>query len=491
MKHIFTVFIIFLTITLNAKTLYVSVDGNDSGSGENIENPLKTITKAISLVNPGDIIYVRGGVHSYSSTIYISKSGNQVDTCFLMAYPGEHPILDFSGTQFGKRGISLTGDYWHIKGFDFVYAGDNGMNISGGGNNVIEFCSFYENKDTGLQMGNGAHDNTVKNCDSYYNADPPDYGDADGFAPKLDVGSNNKFIGCRAWGNCDDGWDGYMRGASNVTTILENCWTWGNGYLKDGTDPGAKANGNGFKMGGGDNSNNLNLTHHFYLTNCIAFNNKAKGFDQNNNVGTMSLINCTGYNNITSNFRIKKVLAAGETLAVKNSVSYNGRVELGGFAIQETNSWIVPFIVNEEDFVSLDASTASTPREADGSLPDIEFLHLASGSDLIDAGVDVGLPFQGTAPDLGAFEFTLSTGIQQLSNNTIVYSTNEYLIIRFQNRITESIDCRLFNINGQLISQSKANSEVHQIFWQGFKSGIYIPNPNRFSGKIFSNALEE
>jgi hypothetical protein len=37
-------------------------------------------------------------------------------------------------------------------------------------------------------------------------------------------------------------------------------------------------------------------------------------------------------------------------------------------------------------------------------LPDVDFLHLASGSDLIDGGVDVGLDFDGSAPDLGAFE---------------------------------------------------------------------------------------
>ena len=44
-------------------------------------------------------------------------------------------------------------------------------------------------------------------------------------------------------------------------------------------------------------------------------------------------------------------------------------------------------------------------EDADGSLPDVQFLHLAAGSDLVDKGVDVGLPFSGSAPDLGAFEY--------------------------------------------------------------------------------------
>jgi len=34
----------------------------------------------------------------------------------------------------------------------------------------------------------------------------------------------------------------------------------------------------------------------------------------------------------------------------------------------------------------------------------LDFLRLAPGSTLIDAGVDVGLPYESAAPDLGAFE---------------------------------------------------------------------------------------
>ena len=37
-------------------------------------------------------------------------------------------------------------------------------------------------------------------------------------------------------------------------------------------------------------------------------------------------------------------------------------------------------------------------RQADGSLPNNGFARLVAGSDLIDKGVDVGLPFNGSAP---------------------------------------------------------------------------------------------
>jgi hypothetical protein len=68
------------------------------------------------------------------------------------------------------------------------------------------------------------------------------------------------------------------------------------------------------------------------------------------------------------------------------------------------NSWNEGYSVSADDFLSVDPKEAMAPRQPDGSLPKIEFMHLKPGSKLIDAGKDVRLPFKGNAPDLGAFE---------------------------------------------------------------------------------------
>jgi hypothetical protein len=68
------------------------------------------------------------------------------------------------------------------------------------------------------------------------------------------------------------------------------------------------------------------------------------------------------------------------------------------------NSWDSAVTVTDADFESLTSTGIDGPRLAGGALPDLPFLHLAAGSDLIDSGVDVGLPYSGAAPDLGAFE---------------------------------------------------------------------------------------
>ena len=59
--------------------------------------------------------------------------------------------------------------------------------------------------------------------------------------------------------------------------------------------------------------------------------------------------------------------------------------------------------------MSIESSGALGPRAADGSMPAVDFLKLAAGSQMIDKGTDVGLPFVGAAPDLGAYEYGATT----------------------------------------------------------------------------------
>jgi hypothetical protein len=88
----------------------------------------------------------------------------------------------------------------------------------------------------------------------------------------------------------------------------------------------------------------------------------------------------------------------------RNNLLYKNYNSLNGVQSDSYNNWNLSVTVTDADFVSLDVSQLLRPRKADGSLPDITFGHLVAGSDLIDKGVNVGLPYSGSAPDLGAFE---------------------------------------------------------------------------------------
>ncbi|MBI5771803.1 MAG: hypothetical protein HZA93_28790 [Verrucomicrobia bacterium] len=56
------------------------------------------------------------------------------------------------------------------------------------------------------------------------------------------------------------------------------------------------------------------------------------------------------------------------------------------------------------DFLSVDPKGVDSPRLPDVCLPELPFMRPEPGSRLLDAGISVELPFQGPAPDLGAFE---------------------------------------------------------------------------------------
>jgi PKD repeat protein len=83
-----------------------------------------------------------------------------------------------------------------------------------------------------------------------------------------------------------------------------------------------------------------------------------------------------------------------------------------------SNSWQNGLSVSAADFVSLDVTLAFAPRNPDYSLPTNNFARLAAGSDLIDAGVYVGLPYNGSAPDLGAYEFVPSSSSAAVASFT-------------------------------------------------------------------------
>jgi hypothetical protein len=427
-KYLLAMFIIFIfSINLygQPKTYYVATDGNDTHTGLSLDQPFLTLAKAVGVMAAGDTIYMRGGTYSLSTVISISKSGTNSAKYNLIAYPGDvaRPLLNCSTQSFGTKGVNLSGSYWYIKGIDIYKSGDNGMYISGS-NNIVEFCRFFENQDSGLQLSGGAANNKVLNCDSYFNADPTDYGDADGFACKMDVGTGNYFYGCRSWFNVDDGWDGYMRGATGVTTTLENCWTWGNGYFKDGTDAGAAANGNGFKMGGSDTKN---LVHNFIVKNCLAFYNKAKGFDQNSNAGSITLYNCTSFHNTGKDYMLNSSSVTYDASSVFTVINC---LALGTSGTSFRTSTILTtnnFSASASDYLSIDTTGISGQRKSDGSLPDVTFMHLASGSQFINAGTDVGLPFNGSAPDLGCFEASIVSSLAEdhQSTRTIGFQLNQ------------------------------------------------------------------
>ena len=456
--------------------IWCAPDGDDITADGTEQNPFFSLDKAIALVEPGMRICMKAGTYTYDHRINIdNKNGTEEQPIELFAMGGR-AVLDFSNMPYHKhsdnpyQGVRLTSSYWHFYRIDICNASDNGLLIersnSNGGtsgiaqmtdqahDNIIEECNFYRNGDTGLQIKNLGAFNKVINCDSYLNCDEGQ-GDADGFAPKLSVGDGNYFYGCRAFLNSDDGWDVFYKkdGASgdNMTIILENCISYKNGFLDENTIA-PDGNGNGFKCGSDQGAMNV------VMNRCLAVCNKAKGFDQNHNAGDIIMNNCTGMtlrsiSDKTYSYRIYEDIAEGHEVRLTNCIAINdndatdkrdkntglpkptehGKYgEYGRFEVDETLDRLT---VDHCEFQKADPTQfvditnhadLMAPRGEDGQLPETTFAHLREGSFLVDAGVNVestsyrgidvaGISYEGSAPDLGAYELANPSAIGHIS----------------------------------------------------------------------------
>jgi len=315
--------------------IYTAPDGKPSGKGT-IDSPVDIIS-AVNFVQPGQTIIARGGVYNMKESIDIVPGNNGTASAMktLAAYPNERPVFDFGNIN---NYLYVDGNYWHIYGIDVQHSLNNGIRV-GGNYNIIELTRVIANGGSGLQISRRSSSqttisqwpsyNTILNCEAFDNCDASQ-NNADGFGAKLTLGAGNKFIGCIARNNIDDGWDLYTKletGPIGVVT-LENCIAYGNGKLSTGTEEG-KGDKNGFKLGG----EGIAVNH--IVKNCIAFGNYATGFTSNSNP-TLTLLNCVSYNNRT-NISLTTYTSNKPKYELHNFVSYPGALTSSKDNVPEAN----------------------------------------------------------------------------------------------------------------------------------------------------------
>ena len=365
-------------VEVHVPTTIYAAPGAKDGDGSK-EHPYDFYMATYNAL-PGDTILLKEGVYDdYSYRIELHGSGAQGNYITIKPeVPGSRVVFDFHKMRFDgtNRGIQIYGDLWHIQDIEVCNAGDNGLYIAGS-HNIIENCQFYNNKDTGLQLGRGYSNEThidewpsynlIKNCTSFANYDDETLGEnADGFAAKLTVGVGNVFDGCIAFRNSDDGWDLFAKSDSgNIgTVILYNCVSFENGYLpyqidkqnSDGTTTRTydtiNGDGIGFKLGGSVMEGDV------IVNNCAAFDNKLHGVGDNSNPGTLQVTNFTAFNNCSG-------LNADGTISTKrgieDAVNKSNNIDLA----RSTNSYnsyygILSYINNQSEFKATGDSNYNT-----------------------------------------------------------------------------------------------------------------------------------
>ena len=429
-------FVLAAFTPLSAREYFVAPNGSDAAAGTQAA-PFATIRRAQAAAAPGDTVFIRGGTYlmseaqiagrvgPYACVTLLDKSGTPGKPINYWAFPGEQPVFDFSAVKpAGQRvtAFRVNASWLHLKGIEVV-----GVQVTitahtqsicfdnEGSHNLYEQLSMHDGMAIGLWIGAGAS-NLVLNCDAYRNHDTVSEGgrggNVDGFGYHGRKGSvNNVFRGCRAWFNSDDGFD-FIN--SDEIARIENCWAFYNGYS---TSFASLGDGNGFKAAGeaGRRVEQLpNPLPRHVVIGSVAVRNKVNGFYANHHPGGIDWMNNTAYRNRT-NFNLRgrdpadnRTIIPGRGHLLKNNLGFAGETEVAELDVATSdvsgNYFNLPVTITAEDFLGLDEADLVKPRKPNGDLPDVPFLHLAPGSDAIDRGVDIGLPFKGRAPDLGAFE---------------------------------------------------------------------------------------
>lgn len=326
---------------------YIANTGTGSGTTQHDPAPITILKNLIA----GDTAILLEGEYLLNDTLIINARGEE-DNPVVITSLTQAPILNFIYSEYGKNGVEVYGNYVQIKNIRIHNAGYKGLFIHTS-HSSYENIEVAHSIDSGIQLLSGG--NTLKNCMSHDNFNyrlANNFGvrfgwSSDGFSDKLYQDIPNTYINCISWNNTDDGFDFFGR-VTNGITEMTNCIAICNGrslfnvlniprynvdkeyfdqyvsgkvcssggkkYLITLDKFPAFGNGNGFKLGGQLTKNNIKLI------NCIAAGNKQKGFDQNNNLGDMILVNCHGEQNKGFNFGFIK---ADQTSVTFEQCSYS------------------------------------------------------------------------------------------------------------------------------------------------------------------------
>lgn len=354
--------------TIPPATLYVDPAGDDGNDGRTPQTAFRTVQHAADVVQPGDVVYLRGGV--YPIRVRFSHSGTASDPIVWASYPGEWAVFDGSNETpaSSTAKVLVSGASWNVfANFEVRSGPQEGVFVDGASDNIFSNLWTHGNFYSGI-TNYGSDRNRYEYIVSFDNYDVTNpsgrYGDdADGMS--ISSGDGNVVYASIVFNNSDDGIDTWR----STNTLVDHVISHDNGR-------GAYGNGNGIKAGG-----NGDLVH-TVVRNSIAFNNRGNGFDENSG-RDVHFLNDTSFANGGYAF------TGGSTTVLRNNLAYGSDPGLWGSDSQH-NSWDLG--IADPGFASTDPSQAG-------------FLSLRSDSAAIDAGMDVGLPYGGSAPDLGALPY--------------------------------------------------------------------------------------
>ncbi len=450
-----------------AETYYVDArSGKDSNAGTSLDAPWRTIHKANPSLQPGDTVFVRAGLHR-GEQIAPARSGTAKARITYAAYDGEKP--EVTGGKDGALVSLVNKSYVTVRGFTLHHPDVVGwaVTVSGKGShhNRIENCEVTSPKGGGLVViANEASHNEVTGC-LVHDTGGGNQASGDGivmnFGAHHNTASNNRVYNC-----CHS--QILLLNNSTHNTISENhlyatnrAWAGTGVNLVLGADSNTVVGNRIHDLGhitGTKCAIQINTAdnsiHHNIIYNVPNFGISLQSYtfrgirqEVKNNLVANNTIYSTGRQGLTV-FSKHECVSAGNRI-VNNIVVGSPRDWYGG------NAWVMVFDTHhlkspaapgtwfdnvfennvffhkragEKNMIlyshkgspltwSIPELEKAYPENFKGNrevaaeftAPENGDFSLKPGSPLIGSGIDVGLPYQGEAPSIGAWPLTLPT----------------------------------------------------------------------------------
>ncbi len=422
------------SIADGGQSFYVAPYGDDAGSGT-FDLPWRTIQHATEMLEPGDTVYIRGGV--YEEYMELSRGGSYGNYITYLAYPGETPILDGKAVDWDD-GFDLAEESY-IKIDGLVIRNWNGFGIVSSGQSshivvknvevhdcdtairlfdyhkdwITENAYLHHNSLIGFDCSPGPCTNiTMREIRSMYNGVEGDTA-ADGFA--FESGNNILVEDCEASYNGGDGFD-FKSDGTHLARVLAH--DNGRNNIKLWGEKSSLINALSFDSG----LTNLVLEEggSFRVVNCLFANRRSYGY----------LATLGGYETSTPT-----------SIVLYNNIFYNDNSAMGGTTLYypmgamltaNNNIYWNPYRIDDvicagfvdgcfsSDDINDGTWSAASGTDSDSAYADPLFVdagskdfHLTAESPAVDTGnsdvapdIDLeGTPRpQGSGVDIGSYE---------------------------------------------------------------------------------------
>jgi hypothetical protein len=453
-----------------AGSYYISTIGNDRNNGS-ISSPWRTVMQAWENSGGGDTVFVRDGTYTENEMwLHMSTQGPGKENQFwtLKSYPGEK-------ARFTNAKIVIDDNYVRIQGLTFDAGGSQEYSLMyvRCTEGIREYVEILDNLFTGRQTdvvleftaNNGLVQGNTVNITS----------GSTSHGIYIKHGSNNIIRNNFVTGMEKYGIHIYDENKYSHYTAIKNY------IIENNVVVGSKSR-SGIIIGSGSADGIIPIDG-VVVRNNLIINNSERGIyiykkGDNKNI---EIYNNTIYGNGGDGIYIPSGSNTRD-VSIKNNIfaqnGFNIRIDNVDNLIVSHNLYYQPSSVGN-------GAIDDTPIYKDPlfvNADDGDF-HLKKNSPAIDAGVDVGIVYNGNAPDLGAFESGLSSSSEKQKNGTkptgiILHQNypnpfNPSTEICYNLSLAVDIDLSIFDISGRLVK-----TLVHGLQSAGPKTIIWDSSDN-------------